>query len=829
AAATTAGAATTAPARAAATCAPAAASATLPTTPLLPLSTPGGQPIASAPLELLPAPARTLTTIEPLSTPSGQPPAGAAAPAPTTAAPSCTTQFVGVDVGVVAGPLGVAFDSRATVGGRSGVRIGQSFYATPANGSYAIFLDAATLGELGTAIVPAGANAEGYATALALAYALQHQVLIVLSGPDFTLVKRFGEGDDTAISNEGLVEGDGSGAVGAPGQLTGWLQRSIPLDTLTPTYRLVQPDRVTIDTSAAATASGNTIAVGGATYASALPPGATAGFQVLVLDPALRPQLGTPAAFGTNGGDAATAAAQQGALSGLLRRAAATTAATVVVQSIGRPAATALGSLTAAQQIERLGGSEWMFLGLDGSGGYALIGNTPALGAATNDQPSAEASSQWTRHGADSLSGLLRRRHDGAFHAALADSVGGDGLDFSLQQVAFQPATPWPEQGRPGEAAAAAWIARQLGLPTHGGGLCAPTQQPDVRAQYCNLAVVEDPDGLQSEIAALDYARTSAFSATDLTTVQRRLHDELDDVATVWNVIGTLQQPFALSQGSTAIAAGSVAADVMRNVEVKPASPVSAELGLASAILYGVAEIPEIGEAFGAWAAALDLASVLTEEDDEPSPDWDIQIAADEAGGAIDGRLVGAYEALGAYGSILVSDAGKLAAAADAAKGPWGQSASGQATKLAAMRLGIKQWLYTAIVPAAYDLVRVPGAVQATARKDVECVYSGSPASWHPFGKADPATLFFPLNDWAGSAPKADQLMGMLHGSFASNRSQAAGSELAGVLFGDPDDGDAGLVASWFYDRATWTIQRPKMLRPSSPLEPGWCQAGRVG
>ncbi len=99
-----------------------------------------------------------------------------------------------------------------------------------------------------------------------------------------------------------------------------------------------------------------------------------------------------------------------------------------------------------------------------------------------------------------------------------------------------------------------------------------------------------------------------------------------------------------------------------------------------------------------------------------------------------------------------------------------------------------------------------PGADPATARRDVECVHSSAPASWHPFGKADQRSLFFPLNDWGGSAPKADQLMGMLHGSFADDGSQPVKDKaLAGDLFNDPSDPDdpgAGLVAPWFADRA---------------------------
>ncbi len=260
-------------AAAAATCGPASATAAraLPSGPLPHATTASGQPVASAPLDLLPAPARALETVAPVSTPRGQLPGGSVAPARDSAGAGCATRYVAVEVAPSAGPLGVAFDSRAVVGGRTGVRIGQSFYATPQTGTYAIFLDATTLGELGTQLLPPVPNSEAVADLLALAYSSRHQVLIVLTGPTFTLVKRQFESDRTAVSNEGLTEGDGVDPPRAPGQLTGWLQPSIPLDSPTPAYRLIQPDRAPIDTSAAASPTSNTIAVGSARYASELP------------------------------------------------------------------------------------------------------------------------------------------------------------------------------------------------------------------------------------------------------------------------------------------------------------------------------------------------------------------------------------------------------------------------------------------------------------------------------------------------------------------------------------------------------------------------------
>ncbi|MCW2953871.1 MAG: hypothetical protein JWQ48_3041 [Conexibacter sp.] len=810
-------------ARAAASgCAVAAAAGTTPGGPLMDLTTPSGQPIASTPLPLLAA--SSLETIRPSSTPRGQLPAGTLTPAPQVGN-GCTTQSLPLELAPTSAPLGVAFDSRATVDGQTCVRVGESFYAIPANRAYVLFLDASTLEELGTSFVPSGADPQTWAMLTGAQYVAQHQVLAVITGPGSTIVQGIFDSPATAARNEGLTESNGSGSIGQPGEMTGWLQQTVPLLAGgAKVYRFVSPDRVSIETSGSATARSNTIALGGASYPGSLPSNANAGFEVLVTDAALRPVLGTPAVFGTNTGDPGADAQQQSALAGLLQRANAISGSTVVVQSIGHPRPTTAWSVNVGQQLERLGGSEWMFLGLDGSGGYALIGNPAPSDRSSGAEPAAEASSQWTAHGGDSLAGLLKRRPDGALRATLADSVGG--ANYGLEQVAFQPPTPWPQTDTPGKRAAGTYIAAQLGVPTQGPALCSSTPQPDLHAEYCNGAAIA---GLAQKLGNVTYPSggTRAFTAADFAAVKTELSNELGDVENVWNMIGDLQTPFSLANESTAIAADGIATTVMGSIPVERTSQVSANLSLAASLLYGAAEVPEVGEAFGPIAAALDIASELTSDDGVPSPDWAIQAKANEVGGEVDQHLMTAYFALGSYGDILVSDYGKLSTAGGDVLGTWGVSTTTVAQQYANLRLGVKQWLYTAIVPAAYDLVRIPGIAPAQAAQTF-CIYSRAPRAHYPWKNAAPSTTFFPLNMFASGAPRAAQMMAMLHGSYKDKQSSAIAQSgtLADELFGSPAYNHAGLVAPWFYDHASWTVQRPKMLQPSSPDVPGYCGVG---
>lgn len=785
-----------------------------------PVSLPDGRPIASTPLAMLPDPGSNLTVTSPAPKPKRLPVDRVKA-RPRSAA-GCTTQYVAVDMDPAIGPMGVAFDSRAQVGGQTGMRVGANFYPAPTGQAYAVFVDANTLEELGTTLVPPGQNAENWAELMSVSYVVDHQVLILLTGPGFTLVKGSTESDDTAISNEGLTEGAG-GAPLAEGQIQGWLQPSIPIDSTDDSYRLISPDRAPV-VSGQGSGQANTMTIGAEQYEATLPAGTDAGFHVVVTDPALRPILGTPAFFSTNTGDLQLDAQQQGALADLLSRANGTSASTVVMQSIGHPTATTSNSLAIGQQVERLGGSEWMFLSLNGQHGYSLIGNPPALGAATNAEPAAEATSQWTRHGKDYLEGLLKRRHDGAYQATLSDSVGG--LDYSLQEISFQQPSLWPETDTAGKRAAGVWVAEQLGYPTEGPGLCYSTPRPDVRAQYCNdsLAI----GSTQRKLAKLTYPEVPEFTVEDLTAVIGQFSTELDDVGNVRLAIANMQKPYLVTTGTTAVNADEVAVKVISSIPEPADYPLSAHLGLSSAVLYAASEIPAVGTVFGVAASALDIASDLTEQNGEPSPNWDIEVAAANAGTNIDARLQGTYVALESYEDILVSDAAKLADASNQAAGPWGQDSETLAEDLALLQLGVEQWLYTAIVPAAYDLVEIPGADPSNAGQQVHCIWSSAPEQWRPWLKADPRSLFFPLNDWAGNGPVPAQMMAMLHGGTGSTRSHSVGQVLADEMFGDPINGNAGLVAPWFYDRTGWTIKRPTMVQPSTNLKPGVCKVGYI-
>jgi hypothetical protein len=790
-------------------------------------------PLASLPLAQLPTGALTVNR-------RGRAKPGSAGP-DSRAAAGCATDVEDVKLKPNAMPIGVAFDSRAEYEGQTGIRIGTEFFTLPAAGEGARFvlLDAETLEVLYSATASVGLSAQRYVESLAVAWGGQHNVLIVASGLEgccpndaedsrqgFTLVENYTPNGGTPSENQGQPLSEGA----ARGQQRGWLQPGIPLDGAPALYALVSPDRVPFDTQASGGAvNANTIVVGGQSYPVSLPAGATAGFEVLVTNPALQPLFGSPAAFGTNGPEGAK---EELAMASLIYQATQGGDATVFVQSIGSPAPVSANAAGIANDLETLGANRWVYLSLGGEGGYSFVGTSDAE-ALGLEATSAEASSLWSHRaggggavGEGALRGELRRTRTSAYAPQLAGSL--EAPNYELDQVTYQPAVPWPQTENGGRAAATQWIAERLEL-TPGPGSCYQPPQPDFRSSYCDDSI--SPLALQRELEKLGYSTSKAgeFSAAEFEEVQTQLERELGYVADVRALIATLKEP--LGEQSPAVEANKVAGEIIDAIPAPRASAASGDLGLASSILYAASDVPEVGEALGPIAAILDIASQLTQENGQPSPDWAIQTGADEIGGKVQQRLRLMTGSLDATEDILVSDWGKLSATATNAKNKWGISSSGVAEEASTIELGISQWMWTALAPSAFELVLFNlsdfGRVGQEPTSELYCVYSRAPEEWYPWRNASPQSVFYPLAGWEGGRPVDFVGFGMLSGSYSNKHSTVVSKELGAKVFGPPNEGGAALIAPWLLERAHWNIAEPQMIdEEESKIVPGWCGVG---
>lgn len=789
-------------------------------------------PIASMPLDQLPKGALTVVHRREAAAPRGGP--------QPRAVPGCTTTVANVEVKPNFKPIGAAIETRATKEETEGIRVGQGFYpfADIEEGARFILLDARTLELIRTENVELTSSHETVAQQMVAESAPNRDVLVVSSGryaccpqDSADAYAGFSAIEGYAVTRRGTVTENQGAALAAgnaeylDGELTGWLRPGISLDGAEELFAFVNPERFPFDTQVASSASSNTIRVGPSEYPAALPAGASAGFEVLVLGPGLEPVLGTPIAFGTNSSAPGAGQAQEEAMTALLGQAG--PMRTVIVQSIGDPRPASGAAMQLGQAMTRIGASPWTFYGLDGSGAYAFVGN----GFSQNPGPSApethpaETSEQLARsvggevNGGGSLHGLLTRNSESALSPGLSDPTGTP--NYELEQVTYQPGVAWPQTETPGQIAATRYLAKQLEL-RPGPGSCYQPEYPDFRSSYCdrslNLAATENKLERQKYPADEEVP----FTRAEFEAVQNQLGIELDDVADVREMIGALQAP--LGSQTPAVNSQQIAGEVLNALpqDTGDGNATAANLGLASAVLYAGEYVPEVGEVLGPIAAVLGLAGELAQENGEYSPDWHIQAAADEIGGKVKSRLAAMSAGLGTIEEILVTDWGKLSTSAANAAGTWGITARGIQSQTSTIELGINQWMWRTILPAAFELVFFPGA-PAGSQNQLYCITSIAPTEWQPWKNVPSESVFFPLVGFAGGQPVTGGAFGMLDGSFSNKSSTRVSPGLAEKIFGSPNRGGAALTQPELFEDAHWTTAHPHMIEEESPLKPGYC------
>ena len=751
------------------------------------------------------------------------------------AVPGCATTVTEVEVKPNFEPIGVAIDTRAEEEETAGIRIGGSFYPFPVNGEGGarfVLLDAATLELIRTENVALNGSHSEVAQKMVSESAPEKNVLVVSScryasctadpadaRAGFSAIESYDAGKRGQTTEN---QGAALGAINESedqryGELAGWLRPGVPLDGAQALFAFVNPERFAFDTQASSTSFSNTIRVGSTEYPARLS-GAVGGFEVLVLGPDLEPELGTPVAFSTIS-TTGEGQAQEEAMTALLNRT--SSLQTVIVQSIGdaqpdSAAATALG-----QALARLGASPWTFLSLNG-GGYAFVGNgaKPQVVETGRLEPEVAETSEGLSHGGDgSLHGLLTRNPESALSPELADAIGTP--NYELDQVTYQPGVPWPQTNTPGKVAATRYLAEALGL-TPGEGSCYQPKEPDFRSSYCNLSL--DIDATENELERQKYPADEnvSFTQAEFEAVQKELETELDDVGDVRKMVSALKEP--LGGQSPAVDAQQIAGVVLDALPPGSGSgnATAGKLSLASAILHAGSNIPTVGEGLGAIASVLGLAGELEQENGEYSPDWQIQAAADEIGGKVKTRLAAMSAGLGTIEEILVTDWGKLSAAAAGAAGPWGINATGIQQQSSTIELGINQWMWKAILPAAFELVAFPGA-QPGLQEGLYCMTNKVyPTEWFPWRGAAPSSVLFPLAAFESGKPMASGAYGMLDGSFTKKTAKHVSSSLAEKIFGAPGQG-AALTAPELFEDSHWTIAHPGMIETEGEEKVGNC------
>jgi hypothetical protein len=770
-------------------------------------------------------------------------------PAPS-AEPGCATDVAEVEVEPNFAPIGAAIDTRAEVEETAGIRIAGSFYPFPtgesSQGARFVVLDAANLELIRTENVVLTGSHRAVAAKLVEENAPERDAIVVSScrfgdcpgdsqdsAEGFSAIETFASGKLTGqVENQGQAltpKAEGN----LHGRLEGWLHRGLPtLSSEAPLFSYVAPEQIPFDTEVAPTATSNTISVGGAQYPATLPANTSAGFEVLALNAAGEPILGTPTAFGTYSATNQPAAqAQEEAMTALLRATDPTD--TVLVQSIGDPVPGSNAANPLAAAMAALGADAWTFLGLQGGGGYAFVGNgSPPVGLAVGPPvgPTAETSEEEViagggPKGAGSLHGLLSRNDQSGLSPAIADATGGP--NYEIAQVAYQPGAEWPQTETPGKVEATTFLAEALHLEgqANGEGLCYRPAHPDFRSIYCDQSLSMLATATALKEVGYPAARSADFSETEFAEVKAELAHELGEVEDVRSMFKTLKGPFVGERpeiGAQGIAAAIIKAMPERtrqNGATAGASTFLASILDASSLLPG-------GDVLGVISAALYISSEFSEEEGEPEPPvWKFQVRADEVGEKLEERLQTTVGHLGALEDILVSDPGKLATAATEAGAGWAVSNEGLQRQSETIELGFKRWMWESILPAGFELVHFPGLAPGN-QGAIYCLTKHN-SNWAPFEKAANQSFLFPIDHFENGYTPSTGGYGMLAGPVSLSSSISVDQELAEKIFGSPGKKGAGFTEAELFRGVDWTINEPHLIGEhgeSENIQPGWCE-----
>jgi hypothetical protein len=485
-----------------------------------------------------------------------------------------------------------------------------------------------------------------------------------------------------------------------PGDMSGYLR----FDSFTGRYDFAFASYVSFATDAGlASTTSNTMRIGDQSYTATLQPGTMAGFHVVILDSAsltMQSNAVYPVSTGSRAGDQAF----QRQLLAVLT--AATTAhRLVLLQSVGNAGGSARtpvwGDL--ATQIGKLGGTPAIFNALDGTGGYAFVGQ------AGFTSPLAEASYQQTKQPGH-LVGLLARARTTDFQPMVADPLRA--TNDELLQIAYQTPDPFQPFTSPGEKNAETWIGKVA------TNICASDATTcDVRAEY-----YESWDKNWSEIQGILDTPTNpryhacpdgpGFTKTECDTVRRQLSIEIGDVVHVHNYLAQLEEPFTTGQEALQFDLKAIGKKVLEAVAPRPTdNTTSGVLNMISMVVkLGVVVPGPVSNAAAGLSALFSLLGYLTRDNGEPDIIGPrVRNKVDDLSQDTYNRFLQASAQIASIGKIIVSDWGKLQAVAKAVDTQSWRLGDKFAT-VAKMREAATQWYYEAILPSAYQVAQVtPG------------------------------------------------------------------------------------------------------------------------
>ncbi|MBS1676008.1 MAG: hypothetical protein JST08_01360 [Actinobacteria bacterium] len=515
------------------------------------------------------------------------------------------------------------------------------------------------------------------------------------------------------------------------GAMTGYLQKNQAVNTDgAPIYEYVAGENVEYDTRATgSTSTKNVMTVNGQKYEVSLPTGATAGFQLVVLESLTLRQI-TNAVLVTNAAGGSDRTRQEEVAKTLRTETGKPGGPVVLLQTIGKPKAAGPEWAGIVSQMTNYGANPQLINALNGTTEYAFVGRygaeaPPAESSTAQDNNTYMGQAPPPAH----LIGVLARSRTSNFVPNVSSTPPtnrpGGLVNIALMKAAYQAPQAWPELA-PGvnrvEASSAAYYL------CRGLNFCQWTDSCDSIRECFWKKYNSDWSAKASKLADIKFAPGNGFTEATFNTVSTQLKLETEKVAEVHTWLTKLMAPVEQTSGSSYVDLQTIGKKVWESVQ-RPAADntTSWVLGLLgkAAALGGFAPPPASSAAAGV-SAAFGLASYLSNKSGQPILGTAIKVRSDQLADEIYKRVQLAREETTALGMLIVSDYGKLTATYPHIDSDWSAPDAARADE--ALTTAAKQWFYEALIPTAYPyLLRATGVSNA---RSLECRLPSDRRAW---------------------------------------------------------------------------------------------------
>jgi hypothetical protein len=630
-----------------------------------------------------------------------------------------------------------------------------------------------------------------------------------LSHEEFGLLDR-----GTGFSLIGIPGGaEGAATLRIPGKMdplaspaiVGYLEQNQAVDVRgARLWEYVSPDHPSFDTKAdGSNATHNVMKVEGRDpIAADLPPGVTAGFHVVVLESLTLRTLDN-VIVGTNGdtsGGTSDRQRQSAAAQRLREALNGTGGPLVLLQTVGKPKAAGPEWEGVVSALARVGANRQLVNALNGTTEYALVARVDSGAPAVESSTAYDAGPYRppTLEPARIIGSLSRGRAD-AFEPTVtstptnANPKGNVNLD--LTKIAFQPSKAWPPlPGDPAKAKAAeAYLCGKIKICGAEPHVCA-----DVRECFWK-EYGEDWRYLETLLRAQEYPGESAsFDQATFKGVRDTLADEASDVGLVQRYLTQLSEPIEKSATHDYVNLQAIGKQIYDSLQRDaPKNTTAYALGLiGKAVAIGSFAGPPVSKFSSGLSASFNFASFLSTESGPPILGAEVKVKGDQLAQDIFNRIEAANKTMRQIGLLLVSDPGKLEAAAGHIRTDWHIDPTDRPIVEKQLSTGSKQWFYEALVPAGYPYLIRGNAYNA---RDLNCfIYGPSRRAWPNQPDVDQmqATVGYDTN--------GNPIRGIFFFASGIGGGSSPTAAIGDAMFKPLDEGGLGMEKMRFFTPQVW-------------------------